>query len=207
MNPQPITLSGRLVRLEPLTIAHAPDLFAAIRVDPGIWQWWSEVPPEDLKGMQGFVAATLQGQANGSVIAFAQIEQKTNVAVGSTTYMDIQRPHRGLEIGSTWLGKPWQRTGINTEAKYLLLRHAFEVLGAARVQLKTDLRNVQSQTAIARLGAVREGVLRKHKLVRDGYIRDSVMFSIIDDEWPTVKARLEQLMQRTPPNRTLHRES
>jgi RimJ/RimL family protein N-acetyltransferase len=195
MNPQPITLSGRLVRLEPLTLAHAPDLFAAIRIDPTIWRWWSEAPPNDLKGMEAFVTATLKEQAGGSVIAFAQIEQKSNVAVGSTTYMDIQRAYRGLEIGSTWIGKPWQRTGINTEAKYLLLRHAFETLGAVRVQLKTDLRNVLSQTAIARLGAVREGVLRKHKIVRDGYIRDSVMFSIIDDEWPTVKARLEQLMR------------
>jgi len=114
--------------------------------------------------------------------------------------MDIQRRHRGLEIGSTWLGKPWQRTGINTEAKYLLLRHAFEVLGAARVQLKTDLRNTQSQTAIARLGAVREGVLRKHKIVRDGFLRDSVMFSIIDDEWPAVKTRLERLMEWNAPS-------
>ena len=194
MNPQPVTLTGKLVRLEPLTLAHAPDLFAAIRVDATIWRWWSEPPPEDVAGMWAFVTATLQEQADGSVIAFAQIDQKSGVPAGMTTYMDIQRRHRGLEIGSTWLGKPWQRTGMNTEAKYLLLRHAFEVLGAARVQLKTDLRNIQSQTAIARLGAVREGVLRKHKLVRDGFLRDSVMFSIIDDEWPAVKQRLEQLM-------------
>jgi len=196
MNPQPITLTGRLVRLEPLTLAHAPDLFAAIRVDPAIWRWWSEPPPEAVDGMRAFVTATLQEQADGSVVAFAQIDQKSGVAAGMTTYMDIQRRHRGLEIGSTWLGKPWQRSGINTEAKYLLLQHAFEVLGAARVQLKTDLRNVQSQTAIARLGAVREGVLRKHKLVRDGYLRDSVMFSIIDNEWPAVKQRLQRLMTR-----------
>jgi RimJ/RimL family protein N-acetyltransferase len=195
MNPQPVTLTGRHARLEPLTLAHAPELLAAISVDPSIWRWWSQTPPEELEGMQAFVSATLEEQAIGSVIAFAQIDVKSGVAVGSTTYMDIQRANRGLEIGSTWLGKPWQRTGINTEAKYLLLRHAFEVLGAARVQLKTDLRNVQSQTAIARLGAVREGVLRKHKVVRDGYIRDSVMFSIIDEEWPAVKARLELLMK------------
>ena len=194
MNPQPVTLTGKLVRLEPLTLAHAPDLFAAIRVDPTIWRWWSEPPPEDVDGMRTFVAATLQEQADGSVIAFTQVDQKSGVQAGMTTYMDIQRRHRGLEIGSTWLGKPWQRTGMNTEAKYLLLRHAFEMLGAARVQLKTDLRNTQSQAAISRLGAVREGVLRKHKLVRDGFLRDSVMFSIIDDEWPAVKQRLEQLM-------------
>jgi RimJ/RimL family protein N-acetyltransferase len=194
MNPQPVTLTGRHVRLEPLTPAHAPDLFAAISADPTIWRWWRESPPVDLAGMEAFVAATLQEQAGGSVIAFAQIDLKSGKAVGTTTYMEISRRDSGLEIGSTWLGKPWQRTGINTEAKYLLLRHAFEELGAVRVQLKTDLRNIQSQTAIARLGAVREGVLRKHRLVRDGYIRDTVMFSIIADEWPSVKARLEGFM-------------
>jgi RimJ/RimL family protein N-acetyltransferase len=194
MNPQPITLVGRHVRLEPLTRAHAPDLFAAIQVDPTIWRWWREAPPADLAGMKAFIAATLEEQAGGSVIAFAQVDQKSGKAAGTTTYMEISRRDRGLEIGSTWLGKRWQRTGINTEAKYLLLGHAFEVLGAARVQLKTDLRNVQSQTAIARLGAVREGVLRKHRLVRDGYLRDTVMFSIIADEWPAVKTRLEEFM-------------
>jgi RimJ/RimL family protein N-acetyltransferase len=108
--------------------------------------------------------------------------------------MNISRYDRGLEIGSTWLGKPWQRTGINTEAKYLLLRHAFEDLGAVRVQLKTDGRNTQSQRAIERLGAVREGVLRKYQRVWDGFVRDSVMFSITDDEWPAVKGRLEGLL-------------
>jgi RimJ/RimL family protein N-acetyltransferase len=177
-----------------LTKLHAPDLFAALSIDPTIWRWWREAPPVDLEGMRAFVAATLEEQASGSVVAFAQIELPSGHAVGTTTYMDIRPDDRGLEIGSTWLGKPWQRTGINTEAKYLLLRHAFEDLSAARVQLKTDARNVQSQTAIARLGAVREGVLRKHRLVRDGFLRDSVMFAIIDDEWPGVKARLERLM-------------
>ena len=115
--------------------------------------------------------------------------------VGSTSYLNISRGDRGLEIGSTWLGRPWQRTGINTEAKYLLLRHAFEDLGAVRVQLKTDARNLQSQAAIERLGAVREGVLRKHMLVRDGHLRDSVMYSVTDDEWPAVKTRLEVLVR------------
>ena len=193
MNPRPITLAGKLVRLEPLQLAHTQDLFAALSVDPTIWRWWREMPPTDLAGMEAFLKGTLQEQAGGSVVAFAQIDLATGRAVGSTTYMDIRTEDRGLEIGSTWLGKPWQRTGINTEAKYLLLRHAFEDLGAARVQLKTDARNLQSQKAIARLGAVREGVLRKHRLVRDGYLRDSVMFSIIDDEWPGVKALLEQM--------------
>src|SRR5712691_1168599 len=178
MNPQPITLTGRHVRLEPLQPAHAADLFAALSVDPTIWRWWREVPPTDLDGMRDFVAATLKEQADGSVVAFAQIDLRSGRAVGMTTYMSISRPDRGLEIGATWLGKPWQRTGINTEAKYLLLRHAFEELGAARVQLKTDRRNLQSQAAIERLGAVREGVLRKQMLTRGGVLRDTVIYSI-----------------------------
>src|SRR6516164_2049183 len=111
MNPQPITLAGRCVRLEPLRPAHAPDLFAALNADPAIWRWWREVPPADLGGMQAFVATTLEEQAAGSVVAFAQIDLTNGRAVGSTTYMDINPRDRSLEIGSTWLGKPWQRTG------------------------------------------------------------------------------------------------
>jgi RimJ/RimL family protein N-acetyltransferase len=194
MDPQPITLAGRYVRLEPLTLAHAADLFAALAADPTIWRWWRVPPPATREGLEGLIAADLEAQARGAVIVFAQVEAATGRPVGSTSYLNISRPDRGLEIGGTWLGRPWQRTGINTESKYLLLRHAFEDLGAVRVQLKTDLRNLQSQAAIARLGAVREGVLRKHMLVRDGHIRDSVMFSIVESEWPTVKLRLEGLM-------------
>jgi RimJ/RimL family protein N-acetyltransferase len=194
MDPQPITLAGRYVRLEPLTLAHAADLFAALATDPGIWRWWRVPPPATREGLEALIAADLEAQARGAVIVFAQVEAATGRPVGSTSYLNISRPDRGLEIGSTWLGRPWQRTGINTESKYLLLRHAFEDLGAVRVQLKTDLRNLQSQAAIARLGAVREGLLRKHMLVRDGHIRDTVMFSIVDTEWPAVKARLEGLM-------------
>jgi RimJ/RimL family protein N-acetyltransferase len=144
--------------------------------------------------MHAQIAADLEVQAKGTVVLFAQVEQATGRAVGRTSYLNISRRDRGLEIGSTWLGRPWQRTSLNTEAKYLLLRHAFEVLGAVRVQFKTDLRNVQSQRAIERLGAAREGVLRKHMLVRDGFIRDSVLYSILAEEWPAVKDRLEARM-------------
>jgi N-acetyltransferase len=196
MDPQPLTLAGRHVRLEPLTADHAADLFAVLSADPSVWRWWRVPPPDDLAGMQALLAADLKEQAGGSRIVFVQAEARTGRVVGSTSYLNISRPDRGLEIGSTWLGKPWQRTGINTEAKYLLLRHAFEELGAVRVQLKTDARNVQSQAAIERLGAVREGVLRKHMLVRDGHLRDSVMYSVTDDEWPAVKARLEAWLTR-----------
>jgi RimJ/RimL family protein N-acetyltransferase len=198
MDPQPITLTGRHVRLEPLTLAHAPDLLPAALADLEIWQWLPVEPPATLAVMEEYIQAALDTQRDGSVVAFAQIARAGGRAVGSTRYLNISRRDRGLEIGWTWLGKPWQRTGINTEAKYLLLRHAFEDLGAVRVQLKTDLRNIQSQTAIARIGAMREGVLRKHMLVRAGHIRDTVMFSIVDDEWPAVKARLETMLATYP---------
>jgi N-acetyltransferase len=191
MDPQPITLAGQWVRLEPLTSLHASDLFAALTLDPSVWHWLPVAPPATLAEMEALVAGDLQAQAAGTKVVFVQIEQATGRVVGSTTYLDISRPDRRLEIGSTWIARPWQRTGINTEAKYLLLRHAFEDLGAVRVQLKTDKRNGQSQAAIERLGAVREGVLRKHMIVQHDYIRDTVMYSITDDEWPIVKARLE----------------
>ncbi len=196
IDPRPIILEGRHVRLEPVTLAHAADLLAALSVDPTVWQWLPIPPPLTVPDMSAFLADRLEAQARGEVILFAQIDRLSGRAVGSTTYLNISRHDRGLEIGSTWLGRPWQRTGINTEAKYLLLRQAFENLGALRVQLKTDARNHQSQAAIERLGAVREGLLRKHMLVRDGFIRDTVMYSITDDEWPTVKVRLEALLSR-----------
>jgi RimJ/RimL family protein N-acetyltransferase len=198
MHPQPITLTGRHVRLEPLTLRHAPDLLVAVRADVEIWEWLPVEPPMDPVAMEEYIQTALETQRDGSILAFAQISRASGRAVGNTRYLNISRRDRGLEIGWTWLGKPWQRTGINTEAKYLLLRHAFEDLGAVRVQLKTDLRNVQSQTAIARIGAVREGVLRKHMLVRAGHIRDTVMFSVVDDEWSDVKARLETMLAAYP---------
>ncbi len=194
MDPRPVTLSGRLVRLEPLTPAHVPELFDALSLDPTIWRWWLVPPPPTLDGMATVVRAELDAVAAGDAVAFAQVEAATGRARGVTRYMDIRRAHRGLEVGGTWLGRPWQRGGMNTEAKYLLLRHAFEELSAVRVQLKTDLRNTQSQAAIERLGAVREGVLRKHIIVRDGFVRDSVLYSVVAEEWPAVKTRLEALM-------------
>jgi RimJ/RimL family protein N-acetyltransferase len=115
-------------------------------------------------------------------------------AIGSTRYLDIRREHRGLEIGWTWLGRAWQRTAANTECKLLLLEHAFEALGALRVQLKTDARNLASQRAIERIGAVREGVLRAHMVVREGFVRDSVMYAVTAGEWPEVKGKLEGLL-------------
>ncbi len=194
MGPKPILLAGRLVRLEPLTPDHAAGLFEALAADPAVWRWLPPPPPETPEQLGAQIAGDLEAQARGELVAFTQGEQATGRIAGRTNYLNISRRDRGLEIGGTWLGKPWHRTGLNTEATYLLLRHAFEELGAVRVQLKTDGRNLQSQAAITRLGAVREGTLRKHMLVHDGVIRDTVMFSVIDTEWPAVKARLEGLL-------------
>jgi len=131
----------------------------------------------------------------GTSVWFAVIDTATGQAVGVTSLMDIRRGDRGLEIGGTWLTPRVWRSAVNSECKYLLLRHAFEVLGCIRVQLKTDSRNTRSQRAIERLGAVKEGVLRKHMILHDGYTRDTVMYSIVDDEWPVVKARLEATLK------------
>jgi RimJ/RimL family protein N-acetyltransferase len=188
--PTPCTLSGRLVRLDPLAVSHTSDLFASYAEDRSIWRWLPFRPPSSEDEMREGIQQHLAAQDAGVFVAFAQVEVASGRAVGATNYLGIAPRDGGLEIGGTWLGKRAQRTGINREAKYLLLRHAFEDLGAVRVQLKTDGRNTQSQQAIERLGAVREGVLRKHMRLWDGFVRDTVMFSIIDIEWPTVKARL-----------------
>ncbi|MGE0735752.1 MAG: GNAT family N-acetyltransferase [Alphaproteobacteria bacterium] len=186
MRPGPVTLEGRHVRLEPLAHRHAEDLLAAAQ-DPGIWLYMPKPMPRTLADIRAFIDDALKLQDGGTVLPFAQIDRASGRAFGSTRYMDIRAADDGLEIGWTWLGTAYQRTVLNTEAKYLLLSHAFDALGAIRVQLKTDLRNVRSQTAIARLGAVREGVLRNHMRMWDGYIRDSVYFSILDREWPAVR--------------------
>jgi RimJ/RimL family protein N-acetyltransferase len=195
MDPKPVTLTGRLVCLEPVTLEHAPDLFAAFGAEPSIWRLLTTPAPVTLEAMRELLARQLAAQDRGDLVPFAQVERATGRAVGGTTYLNISRKDRGLEIGHTWLGRPWQRSGLNTEAKYLLLRHAFEDLGAVRVQLKTDRRNLQSRAAIERLGAVHEGTLRKHMLMPDGVLRDSVFYSIVDDEWPAVKASLESRLR------------
>jgi RimJ/RimL family protein N-acetyltransferase len=190
----PVTLTGRLVRLEPLSEAHVPDL-ALAGSDETIWSYMPYGLVTTEPKMRAWVQEILSRQARGTDLVFAVIHLASGRAVGSTRYMDIQRQHRGLEIGGTWYAREHQRTGVNTECKYLLLRHAFEVLGCIRVQLKTDSRNEPSQRAIERIGAAREGVLRNHMIMPDGHFRHSVYYSIIDSEWPQVKARLEQIMR------------
>ncbi|MBI2162613.1 MAG: GNAT family N-acetyltransferase [candidate division NC10 bacterium] len=194
-DPRPITLEGVHVRLEPLARRHAADLYEVGR-DETIWRYMPRPPLKSLEDTQGWIDEVLAVSAGGTQIPFAIIERASNRAVGSTRYLDIRRSDRGLEIGWTWIGLPFQRTAVNTECKYLLLAHAFEDQHAVRVQLKTDLRNEASQRGIERLGAVREGVLRKHIVLWDGFIRDTVYYSIIDSEWSTVKCHLERLLVR-----------
>lgn len=191
MDVHPIVLTGRVVRLEPLSEAHVPDLTVAGQ-DERIWRYmpYGRVTTEEK--MRAWVQEILSRQARGTDLVFAVVHFETGRAVGSTRYMDIQPGNRGLEIGGTWYAAAFQRTAINTECKYLLLRHAFEVLGCIRVQLKTDLRNERSQQALERIGAVREGVLRHHILMPDGYVRSSVYYSILAAEWFAVKAKLEE---------------
>ncbi|MGH7142872.1 MAG: GNAT family N-acetyltransferase [Planctomycetota bacterium] len=194
-DPQPVVLAGRHVRLAPLAEAHAEDLLVAGR-DPAVWRYLAVPPPDTLAATRAWIRAALAAAAGGSQLPFTVIPTATGHPGGSTRFIDIRRADRGLEIGWTWIAPAIQRTGVNTEAKLLLLTHAFETLGAIRVQLKTDLRNERSQAAIARLGAQREGILRRHVICWDGYLRDTVMFSITREEWPAVRAKLtERLAQ------------
>ncbi|MES1167957.1 MAG: GNAT family protein [Oleiharenicola lentus] len=195
-DPKPILLEGRHVRLEPLSLRHAEGLFAASR-DPGIWTYLTVPQPGSVGEMQGWIEEALQAQLDGTEVAFVTVRRSDGVVVGSTRYIDIRRPHRALEIGWTWLAPAAQRTVVNTEAKYLMLRHAFETQGAVRVQLKTDERNEKSRRAILGLGAVFEGVLRNYQTrPHDGYVRNTAMYGITDREWPDVKARLEAKLLR-----------
>lgn len=194
-DPRPVVLEGPHVRLDPLAAHHAAALFSAGR-DPEIWRYMLTRPFERLADAEAWVAEALRMQDAGGEVAFAIVSTTTGSVVGSTRYLDIRRPHRSLEIGWTWLAKTARRTVINTECKYLLLRHAFEKLGAVRVQLKTDVRNERSRAAILRLCAVEEGILRKYQTRYDGYVRDTVMFSVIASDWPDVRLRLEGLLAR-----------
>jgi RimJ/RimL family protein N-acetyltransferase len=145
--------------------------------------------------MAAYIQAALQAQAAGTALPFATIERASEQVIGSTRFMNIDVPNRRVEIGSTWIARPWQRSFVNTEAKFLMLRHAFEVLGCIRVELKTDALNERSRNAILRIGAREEGILRKHIVTWTGRVRDTVYFSILDDEWPRVKADLEAKLE------------
>jgi RimJ/RimL family protein N-acetyltransferase len=188
----PVTLEGRHVRLEPLTQAHHAGL-SEVGLEEQLWRWIPTAvrTPEE---MSAYIATALDEQARGVSLPFALIEKSSGRALGSTRYGNIDRTHHRVEIGWTWVAPAWQRTGVNTEAKYLLLRHAFETLGCMRVELKTDSLNEKSRAAILRIGAREEGTFRNHMITASGRIRHTVYFSIVDSEWPEVKSRLQIML-------------
>jgi RimJ/RimL family protein N-acetyltransferase len=191
-------LSGRLIRLEPLTIEHAPGYLAAAGTDEDseeVFRWLnpkhgSNSVPKTLHDAEEHIYAALAARARGERFAYAQFDVDTGEFAGTTSLYEVVPAARTLAIGHTWLGKRWWRTGHNTESKLLLMTYAFEELGAVRVVWHTDIYNVRSQEAIARLGATREGVLRKHRIRRDGSWRDSVQYAMTDEDWPAVRDRL-----------------
>ena len=192
----PVTLAGRHARLEPLTLAHLPGLTAAA-AHPEIWKWYSVngATPETLRA---FVDDALESQARGAAVPFTVFEQAGGAIVGSTRFGAIERKHKRAEIGWTFLRPDRQRSGLNTEMKYLMLRHAFENWGLQRVEFKTDALNDKSRAALKRIGASEEGTLRKHMVTYTGRVRDSVYYSVTDSDWPRVKQHLESLMARYP---------
>lgn len=188
-----IILDGTHVRLEPMRADHVDELFEVGR-EPGLWRW-TQNSIATLDDMHRYVEAALRERAEGRSHPFVQIARASGRIAGSTRYGNIEPAHRRLEIGWTWLGSSWQRSAINTEAKYLLLRHAFEERGDQRVELKTDVLNTKSRAAIERIGAVREGIFRRHMIADSGRVRDTVYYSIVAEEWVGVKERLERKLK------------
>jgi RimJ/RimL family protein N-acetyltransferase len=195
MDVKPVVLTGKHVRLEPMTEAHIQGL-AKIGVGQSFWDFMLYGNMNSEEDMRGWVMDIISRGKKGTDLPFAVIHLASGRVAGATRYLNIMPSDRGLEIGGTWYGVDFQRTAVNTECKYLLLSHAFETLGAIRVQLKTDLRNERSQKAMERIGAKKEGVLRNHMILPDGRYRDSVFYSILDSEWAEVKNNLIRIMSR-----------
>jgi RimJ/RimL family protein N-acetyltransferase len=193
----PITLQGNTVRLEPLSVDHVAGL-AAVGIDNEIWRNMPYGEMKDEEDIARWVRGVLALAEAGTDIPFAVLHLSTGKIAGATRFMEIRPAHRGLEIGGTWYGAEFRRTVVNTECKYLLLQHAFEEMKCIRVQFKTDSRNERSQRAIERLGAVKEGMLRNHMILPDGYQRHSVYYSLLDSEWPRVKVGLEEKLGQQP---------
>jgi RimJ/RimL family protein N-acetyltransferase len=193
---EPVTLEGRWVRLEPLGAEHLPGL-VEVGLDPSLWRWTLTViaTPDQ---MRRFVEAALAERAAGDSMPFTIIERASGQPVGSTRYLNIDANHRRLEIGYTWVAPGWQRTPLNSEAKLLLIGHAFDRLGAVRVEFKTDSLNEASRRALLGIGAIEEGTLRNHMISQGGRRRHSVYYSVIEEEWPTVREHLEQRLARGP---------
>jgi N-acetyltransferase len=193
MNVEPVTLRGSSVRLEPMALDHLGPL-SRVGLEPELWRW-TPTAVASAEQMRTYVLAALDELRCGVSLPFVVIDQSRDRIIGSTRFANISPTHRRLEIGWTWLTPSCQRTGANTEAKLLLLTHAFETLGAIRVEFKTDVLNEKSRTALLRIGAVEEGTFRKHLITDSGRVRDTVYFSIIDTEWPAVKARVAALIR------------
>ncbi len=189
MKVESVVLDGKFVRLEPLSLNHLENL-CEVGFDEELWRW---IPTQITNSaeMKDYITSALEDQNRGIALPFATVEKSTNKAIGSTRFGNIAPKDRRTEIGWTWIAKNWQRTFVNTEAKLLMLTHAFETWNCIRVELKTDFLNQQSRKAILRLGAKQEGIFRQHVICKSGRIRDSVYFSILDSEWETVKKNLE----------------
>lgn len=195
MQLAPVVLEGRVVRLEPLAERHVAGLWAAAQ-EPSIWRWIA-VRADSEAAIREIVDGAGRSLAAGAGLGFAQIARATDEVMGSTSYLAADLAHRRIEVGATWLHPRFQRSGANTEAKLLLLRHAFEALGCRRVEFKTDAANRASRAALVRIGACEEGTLRSHMVRFDGSRRDSVYFSVLDTEWPQVREHLEALLARS----------
>jgi len=195
MKIEPVMLDGRYVRLEPLSLQHHTQL-SNVGLHEDIWRWNPRSPVLTPAQMRAYIETALQQQADGTALPFATIDKAAGHAVGSTRFADGDAANRRVEIGYTWIAPRWQRTYVNTEAKYLMLRHAFETLGCIRVELKTDSLNQRSRNAILRIGAKEEGTFRNHMVTPSGRYRHSVYFSIIDSEWPAAKEGLEAKLAR-----------
>ena len=191
---EPVTLHGDHVRLEPVTLAHL-DALVDIGLEDELWRWTvSQIRTRE--DMRAYLEEALEAQAQGSALPFVTIDQASNRVAGSTRFANIDREHRRAEIGWTWIASLWQRTAVNTEAKYLMFCHAFETWRCIRVELRTDALNARSRAAILRIGATEEGTFRNHLITKSGRFRDTVYYSILDREWPGVKRRLEKWLAR-----------
>jgi RimJ/RimL family protein N-acetyltransferase len=192
MRVEPVVLTGETFQLEPLRQEHAQGLYNRGR-SADDWRYMPRACFIDMADTRQWIDEAIEAPGQ---LPFAIVEKAKNKVIGSTRYLNIRPEHRSVEIGWTWLGQQWQRTAANTEAKLLLLSHAFDRLGCVRVEFKTDARNARSQRALERIGATREGVLRKHMIVQGNFARDSVYFSVIDSDWPEVRERLTLLRER-----------
>ncbi len=190
MRIEPVVLDGVSVRLEPLSLNHLSPL-TAVGVDPELWRWTVSLvrTPEE---MEQYIQSALADQAAGTALPFATVHKPSGQVAGSTRFGNIDAQNRRVEIGWTWIARPWQRTAVNTEAKYLMMRHAFETWDCLRVEFKTDALNTQSRQALLRIGAKEEGILRAHMITAGGRVRDTVYYSVTAAEWPAVRAALRE---------------